>query len=165
MITFSSVYRSFIGISIALTTNVNAGIFGPNSYEDCLDDMLKSAKNYDLPVANLICRNKFPKLVNLSNKKDTNLSCEDSNKKNVYHIKIKSGKVSIQENKKVNFEITSFTRESFTFKGFSTDSKDEKRKIKIFGNINPATSFGRITVEYVDGITKDFTYEFSCVEE
>ena len=118
-------------------------------------------------IWSIICTylNKFPKLVNLSKKKDTNLSCEDSNKKNVYHFVIKSDKVSIQENKKVNFEITSFTRESFTFKGFSTDSKDEKRKIKIFGNINPATSFGRVVVEYVDGMTKDFTYEFSCVEE
>ena len=139
------------------------GIFGPSNYEECVTDIVKSAKNSDLTVAKNVCRNQFPKLINLSKKKNVNLACEDILGKWVYEISIVNGKVSVKQLGKVLFDTTSFTKESITFKGSSFE-KNTERRVNIYGKINSIAADGNITVEYPDKKIEDFIYEFTCSE-
>lgn len=156
-------YSIFLILSISASISANAGLFSPNSYEECLGDMVKNAKNNDYQVAQVVCRKQFPSLIKLANKKDTNLSCEDSNNKSIYHVKIKNGFATIEENPKINFETTTFTKELFAFKG-KGESNLEKKKIKVYGKIDPIFAKGRFVIEYEDKKQEDFIYEFTCVE-
>lgn len=139
------------------------GWFGPNTYEECVSDFIKTSKNVDNNLAVELCRTQFPKLKKLANKDNVKLACEDVLGKWVYSIEVKNGAVQVKETGDVDFVTTSFTKEGITFNGDSEDVKD-KRKIKIYGKVDAISSNGKITVEYNDKKTNDFLYEFTCVE-
>ena len=140
-----------------------ASIWGPSTYDECVADIVKSAKNSDYGVAQSLCRNKFPKLINLSKKKNVQLACEDVQGKFVYSISITNGLVSVKDLGKATFETTAFTNESINFKSTSK-SKGDERKVTIYGKIDAITAFGNIVVEFDDKKSSDFIYEFNCVE-
>ncbi len=142
---------------------VEAAIWGPSNYDECVKDIVKSAKNSDYAVAQSLCRNQFPKLINLSKKKNVQLACEDVQGKFVYSISITKGLVSVKDLGKAIFETTSYTKESINFKSISK-SKDDERKVTIYGKIDAITAFGNIVVEFDDKKSSDFIYEFNCVE-
>jgi curved DNA-binding protein CbpA len=137
-----------------------------NNYEECLTDMVKTVKNNDFSVVQFVCRNKFPKLLKLSMKKDVQLSCEDANGKSIYHFLISDGKVKLVEAEKIKleFETTSFSKNALTFKGYSKE-KDSGRKVIAYGKIDPVNASGTIKVEFQDKKSIDFVYEFTCVED
>lgn len=146
------------------TSTVEAALWGPSTYEECVSGLVKSGKNSDYSVAQNVCRNQFPKLANLAKKKNVQLACEDVQGKYVYSIDITNGSVVVKDLGKTNFETTSFTKEAITFKG-NSDSKVDKRKVAIYGKIDAVTAFGNITVEFEDKKSSDFVYEFNCVEK
>lgn len=147
-----------------LTSKIEAALWGPSNYEECVSEIVKSAKNSDYAVAQNVCRSKFPKLANLAKKKNVQLACEDVQGKHVYSIDVANGTVVVKDLGKSNFETTSFTKEAITFKG-SSDYKVDKRKVTIYGKIDSVTAFGNIVVEFDDKKSGDFVYEFNCVEK
>jgi len=149
--------------ALVLTQSAIAGFFGPNTYEECVADFVKSSKQIDNNLAQSLCRSQFPKLTKLSNKKDAKLACEDVLGKWVYTIEVKTGKVYMPEMPKVKFLTTSSTKEGITFKGESEDVSD-KRKVTLYGKVDAVTSVGRFAVEYADKKTADVIYDFTCVE-
>ena len=141
-----------------------AAIWGPSTYDECVAEIVKSAKNSDYGVAQSLCRNKFPKLINLSKKKNAQLTCEDVLGKFIYSISVTSGFVSVKELGKAVVETTSYTKEAITFKG-SSESKGDKRKVTIYGKVDIVNGFGNIAVEFDDKKSADFVYEFNCLEK
>ncbi len=149
--------------SVLSSTHAHAGLLGPSSYEECVADIVKRANNSNYAVAISVCRNQFPKLINLSKKRNVALSCEDVLGKWVYDIIVNNKTVAVAQIGSVDFEITSFTNEGITFKGSSHD-KQNKRKVLIYGKINSISSEGTLIVEYIDKKSSDFTYTFNCNE-
>jgi hypothetical protein len=143
---------------------VEAAIWGPSNYDECVKDIVRSAKNSDYAVAQSLCRNQFPKLINLSKKKNAQLACEDVLGKFIYSISVTSGLVSVKELGKAVVETTSYTKEAITFKGTS-ESKGDKRKVTIYGKVDIVSGFGNIAVEFDDKKSADFVYEFNCLEK
>jgi hypothetical protein len=140
-----------------------AQIFGPRSFEDCVNDLVKSANNPDYGVAQNLCRKRFPKLSDIARGRDAFLVCEDTNEKSIYRISIQAGKLSIAELASVSFETTLRTKESFSFKG-SSEEKGSARKVTIYGKLETESGSGRLIVEYEDKRSKDYIYNFNCTE-
>jgi len=148
---------------IQLQISAKAQILNSKNYEECLIEIIKTSKNSEYKVTQEVCREKFPKLKKLSEKKDVKLSCADSNGKSIYNISVSNGQVSILEIGKLAFLTTSNTRERLTFKAQS--EVNNNRSVSIFGNLNPITAQGSLTVEYQDKKSNDFIYNFTCIEE
>jgi hypothetical protein len=154
-------YIFSFGISSSV---VEAAIWGPSNYDECVADIVKSAKNSDYHVAQNLCRNQFPKLTNLSKRRNVELACEDVQGKFVYLISVTNGVVSVKDLGKATFETTAFTKESIIFRSTSK-SKGAERKVTIYGKIDAITAFGNIVVEFDDKKSPDFVYEFNCLEK
>lgn len=154
------IFFSF-GISSSL---VEAAIWGPSNYDECVAEIVKSAKNSDYLVAQNLCRNKFPKLTNLSKRRNVELACEDVQGKFVYLISVINGVVSVKDLGKATFETTLFTKEAIIFRSTSK-SKGAERKVTIYGKIDAITAFGNLVVEFDDKKSPDFVYEFNCLEK
>lgn len=141
----------------------SAALFGPNSYEECMDDDKSGKTSIEIRLLSNKCRNDFPMLPKLSKKRDANLVCRDDNEKSIYNINIKGKKVVLLENSKVLLSKTSHSKDRLTFKGNSAD-KDTNEEVTIYGDINLLTGVGDIKVEYKNKNTDDFVYPFSCYE-
>ena len=150
--------------SALASTHAYAGLLGPSNYEECVADIVKSGNNSNYAVALTVCRSQYPKLINLSKKRNVALACEDVLGKWIYHLTVQNKTVTVRQLGNVKFEITSFTNEGITFKG-SSQEKENKREVLIYGKVNAITSDGSLIVEYMDKKSTDFTYTFSCTEE
>jgi hypothetical protein len=143
--------------------NAKGQVFGPRNFLECTNEMVKAPNNKEYGVASAICRKRFPKLINISQGRDSSLACEDDNQKSVYRIQIRSGKVSILERSSVDFETVLRTKEGITFRGKAVADQGS-RNIRIFGKIDSESGDGRLIVEYEDKRSPDFVYSFNCVE-
>jgi len=162
--TYLAIIIGFIALLVTLLKEPNKiQEVNINNYDDCLSDMVKnSKKSNDYEVVKNVCRNKFPRLKELSLKKDANLSCKDSDEKSVYHILVKDSVVTIRENNN-SFQTTSFSREGIMF--MTSFQNKDKKQLKIYGKVNSISGEGTIIVEYADKKNADYVYEFNCVEE
>ncbi len=140
-----------------------AQLFGSRSFEDCVNELVKSANNPDYGVAQNLCRKRFPKLSDIARGRDAFLVCEDTNEKSIYRISIQAGRLSIAELASVSFETTLRTKDSFSFKG-SSEERGSARKVTIYGKLDAESGSGRLIVEYEDKRSKDYIYKFNCTE-
>jgi hypothetical protein len=66
----------FIAATLILFTNSSfAGILGPSSFEECMNDGKVGRNRSELQIHENSCRKKFPKLSNLKKGKSTKITC------------------------------------------------------------------------------------------
>lgn len=140
-----------------------AQLLSPRTFEECVNELVRSANNSDYGVAQDLCRKRFPKLSATSRGRDASLVCEDLSEKAVYRINIRAGKITIPELEKVNFLTLIRTKDAISFKG-SSEEKGTGRKVTIHGKLDTELGSGKLIVEYDDKKSMDYAYRFNCVE-
>lgn len=156
--------KLFLILSLILVTgDSHAAFFSPKNYEECLSDLVKS--NNNLNSVRQVCRERFPKLEKLTQKKKVTLFCKDiEDTKSTYKFVFDKNKIKSMELTSVAFDIKTLTKSLFLFEGV-TSEKTSNRKVKIIGDIKPISGFGSLTLEYQDKKDADVIYRFICDEE
>lgn len=146
-----------------LPTLSNAALFGSENYEECINDGKVGRTAAEMKVLSTKCYNEFPKLYDLSIKKDVNLVCRDIDEKNVYRFEIRGQAVKIDKIPNKVFIKTSHDKTKMTFMG-TGQSKEASKSINLYGNISPLNGSGDIKVQYEDKSLSDYVYKFTCYE-
>jgi hypothetical protein len=101
-------------------------LFGPNNYDECVVDRLKGLSTNDGALGSVrqMCRNKFPKLKSLKNKKPNTFTCSTDSE--VIDFEYKNGDVYMG---RLKFKVISSNEEKMIL---SIDNEDLKGNAEIF---------------------------------
>ncbi len=146
------------------SVSANAALFGASSYEECINDGKVGRSVSEMTALQIKCHSQFPKLHNLSLKKNVNLVCRDSDEKSIYRFEVKGSKIKLDVAPNIVFLKSSHDKSQITFNGDGHD-KDSKQEVKVYGKISPIYANGDIKVEYVDRTKSDIVYNFTCYED
>lgn len=105
----------------------SAALFGPDSYEDCMNDGKVGRAIAEMQMLKLKCQKEFPKLKKLSKAKNVNLSCFSTDNHPLY-LSIKGKKVT---NKVLNFEVYGRDDNNVYISGLDNEDNDIEHSIKV----------------------------------
>ncbi len=103
-------------VSSSNSSEVFAGLFGPNNYIECMNDGKTGRSQFELDLLNDKCKNKFPVLPNTYHMKDANLTCASLNGDFITNYKLR--KLYLIDNGK-QFKIAHRTKQRLIVKEFS----------------------------------------------
>jgi hypothetical protein len=143
------------GLIIILIVFATTIAIGENNYEECLAELAKKTKISELNFIKGICRNKYPKLPNLSMRKNVTLYCVDEQGFRVkFHVI--DARVAINEGNAI-FDIISFSKNGLVI-------KYENGLDSAHGKIDPLTGYATLTTR-IDRINDNFNFSFNCSED